>query len=113
MSRTKLNPTTSVNFRMPNSILKGIDEMAVKNLHDRSAEINGACRFWIEIGGKAAADETTLQKISALENKIDTLEKEIRIMMSETQKDRETLLKIIDNNEHTIKRLLSTLPSSE
>lgn len=113
MSRTKTNPSTQINFRMPNDILKGIEEMAVKNIHDRSAEINEACRFWIEIGGKAATDSTTLERISQLENKIVSLENEIRTMMSETQKDRETLLKIIDSNEHTIKRLLNTLPSSE
>lgn len=97
---------------MPNDILKGIDELAIQNLHDRSAEINAACRFWIEVGGRAASDETTLSRIDGLENKITSLEKEIRVMMAEMQKDRDTLLKIIDSNEHTIKKLLNTLPST-
>ncbi len=113
MARTSQNPSTQVNLRMPDTILKGIDGLAGENLHDRSAEINSACRYWIEIGGKEVTGKTTLEKITELETKMEGLEEEIKKTLEEMKSERELLLKIIENHEHTIKKLLNTLPSSE
>ncbi|HJJ96267.1 MAG TPA: hypothetical protein O0X38_01290 [Methanocorpusculum sp.] len=73
MARTSQESSTSVNFRMPDSILKNIDRLAGENNHDRTSEINGACRHWINIGGSAATDETTFQKIEQLQQTITGL----------------------------------------
>lgn len=121
MARTSFESSSSVNFRMPNSILKDIDELAHKNNHERTAEINGACRHWIEIGGVSATDITTHNKIDKLEKNIESLEKQIDnsnkqiselkqeiISLSEQLKnERALLLKIIDSNEETIKKILN------
>ncbi|MBQ4597957.1 MAG: hypothetical protein IJB12_06110, partial [Methanocorpusculum sp.] len=66
MARTAAESSTSVNFRMPDSLLKNIDELARQNHHERTAEINGACRHWVEIGGVAASDKTTHSRIDEL-----------------------------------------------
>lgn len=112
MARSKLNPSTSVTFRMPDSILKEIDRLAARNTHDRTAEINGACRYWAEIDGVVGTDVSTQQTLSGLSNQIKSLEDQIAAMMQQMEQERTLLLKIIENNEHTIKCLLSTLPQN-
>ncbi|MDR0981129.1 MAG: hypothetical protein LBL85_05080 [Methanocalculaceae archaeon] len=121
MARTAQETSTSVNFRMPDSILKHMDKLAAENNHDRIAEINGACRHWISIGGNAAADITTFQKIAQLEKTITELsaetaemkenflllEKQITGTLDQIERERELLLKIIQSNENTIKLLLT------
>ena len=121
MARTAQETSTSVNFRMPDSILKNMDRLASENNHDRTAEINGACRHWITIGGNAAADVTTFQKIAQLEAIIQQLsaetaemqknflrlEQQISTTLEQIEKERELLLKIIQSNENTIKHLLT------
>lgn len=123
MARTAAESSTSVNFRMPDSLLKGIDQLARENHHERTAEINGACRHWIEIGGVAASDKTTHKRIDELEKTLITLTKqieqsgteiaelkeEIRTLSQELENERALLLKIIEGNENTINSLLSTL----
>ena len=61
MTRPKsAHTTTQVNFRMPEILLKEIDALADKNYHDRSSEINNACRYWIASGaGETWASQTT------------------------------------------------------
>ena len=87
----------------------------------RTAEINGACRHWISIGGNAAIDTTTFQKIEQLEMVIAELsaetkemkehflllEKQITTTLDRIERERELLLKIIQSNENTIKLLLT------
>ena len=121
MARTAQETSTSVNFRMPDSILKNMDKLASENNHDRTAEINGACRHWISIGGNAATDTTTFQKIEQLEMVIAELsaetkemkehflmiEKQITTTLDRIERERELLLKIIQSNENTIKLLLT------
>lgn len=123
MARTAAESSTSVNFRMPDSLLKGIDQLARENHHERTAEINGACRHWIEIGGAAASDKTTHKRIDELEHiiisltkqveqsgtEIAELKEEIRTLSQELENERTLLLKIIEGNENTINSLLSTL----
>ena len=124
MARTAAESSTSVNFRMPDSLLKNIDELARRNHHERTAEINGACRHWIEIGGVAASDKTTHSRIGELENtirgltvqleesgkEIAELRAEIQTLAREMESERVLLLKIIEGNETTINNLLSALP---
>lgn len=124
MARTAAESSTSVNFRMPDSLLKNIDELARQNHHERTAEINGACRHWIEIGGVAASDKTTHRRIEELENtireltgqieesgkEIAELRAEIQTLAREMESERVLLLKIIEGNETTINNLLSALP---
>lgn len=51
MTRPKAaRATTQINFRMPDDLLTRIDSLADKNFHDRSSEINNACRYWIVSG---------------------------------------------------------------
>ena len=51
MTRPKAaRTTTQINFRMPDDLLTRIDSLADKNFHDRSSEINNACRYWIVSG---------------------------------------------------------------
>lgn len=119
MARSKINPATSVTFRMPDEILKIIDELAVKNTHDRTAEINDACRHWIEIGGTNGNETITQSKISNLEKEIALLSERIGVLetslekisdtMVQNEKTNSTLLNIINSNEHTIKCLLQSL----
>lgn len=123
MARTAAESSTSVNFRMPDSLLKGIDQLARENHHERTAEINGACRHWIEIGGAAASDKTTHKRIDELEQTIISLTKqveqsgaeiaglkeEIRTLSKELENERVLLLRIIEGNKNTINSLLSTL----
>ena len=66
MARSKINPSTSVTFRMPDSILKEVDRLALQNYHDRTAEINGACRHWVEIGGTSGVTSSSLEEITKL-----------------------------------------------
>ena len=120
MARTSQESSTSINFRMPDSIRKNIDRLAAENNHDRTSEINGACKHWINIGDSAATDETTFQKIEQLQQTITGLEDELRSMkenfrhletqiaatLDQIQKERELLLRIIESNEHTIKLLI-------
>ena len=77
MARTAAESSTSVNFRMPDSLLKNIDELARQNHHERTAEINGACRHWVEIGGVAASDKTTHSRIEELEGAIHELTRQL------------------------------------
>ena len=77
MARTAAESSTSVNFRMPDSLLKNIDELARLNHHERTAEINGACRHWVEIGGVAASDKTTHSRIEELEGAIHELTRQL------------------------------------
>lgn len=121
MARTAQEPSTSVNFRMPDSILRNMDKLAADNNHDRTAEINGACRHWITIGGNAATDITTFRKIEQLEETVRRLTAETKTMqdrflqlenqitttLDQIEKERELLLTIIQSNEHTIKLLLT------
>ena len=123
MARTAAESSTSVNFRMPDSLLKGIDQLARENHHERTAEINGACRHWIEIGGAASSDKTTHKRIDELEQTIISLTKqveqsgaeiaglkeEIRTLSKELENERVLLLRIIEGNKNTINSLLSTL----
>ena len=123
MARTAAESSTSVNFRMPDSLLKNIDELARQNHHERTAEINGACRHWIEIGGVAASDKTIHSRIGELEKTIQGLTKqleesgkeitelkaEIQSLAKEMENERVLLLKIIEGNETTITNLLSAL----
>ena len=123
MARTAAESSTSVNFRMPDSLLKGIDQLARENHHERTAEINGACRHWISIGGTAASDKTTHKRIDELEQtivalrdqversgtEITELREEIRTLSQELENERVLLLRIIEGNENTINSLLSTL----
>lgn len=113
MARSKTNPSTSVTFRMPDSILKEVDRLALQNYHDRTAEINGACRHWISIGGVSGACATSQEEIASLSEQIKNLEHQITTMMQQMEQERSLLLKIIENNEHTIKCLLATLPQSD
>lgn len=113
MARSKLNPSSSVTFRMPNPILKEIDRLAEQNTHDRTAEINGACRHWVEIGGVAGTDVSTQKVIAELSEEITNLKDQVAAMMQQMEQERMLLLKIIEGNEHTIKRLLATLPQND
>ena len=106
MPRTAREPTVSINFRMPRSLLKHLEQMAEENSHDRTAEINGACRHWISIGGTGAVDQTTLKKIGELEERMAHLEMQITEMLDQTEKDRAVLLRVIENNERVIQYLL-------
>lgn len=123
MARTAAESSTSVNFRMPDSLLKNIDELARQNHHERTAEINGACRHWIEIGGVAASDRTTHSRIGELEDTIHELTRQveesgkeiaelradIQTLAREMENERVLLLKIIEGNKNTINNLLSAL----
>ena len=113
MVRSKLNPSSSVTFRMPNSILKEIDRLAEQNTHDRTAEINGACHHWVEIGGVAGTDVSTQKVIAELSKEIMNLKDQVAAMMQQMEQERTLLLKIIEGNEHTIKLLLATLPQND
>jgi len=66
-------PITSVNFRMPDSLLQKIDEFSYKHHLDRTAEINTACRYWVEIGGEASPTTLSNEIILEFGKKIDTL----------------------------------------
>ncbi|MDR0981227.1 MAG: hypothetical protein LBL85_05605 [Methanocalculaceae archaeon] len=98
---------------MPNPILKEIDRLAEQNTHDRTAEINGACRHWVEIGGVAGTDVSTQNVIAELSEEITNLKDQIAAMMDQMEQERTLLLKIIEGNEHTIKCLLATLPQND
>lgn len=112
-------PSTSVCPTVSSKILTGL---ATENNHDRISEINGACRHWISIGGIAAVDKTTFQKIEQLELVIEELstetkkkmkehflllEQQITSALDQIDRERELLLRIIDSNENTIKILLA------
>ena len=113
MVRSKLNPSSSVTFRMPNPILKEIDRLAEQNTHDRTAEINGACHHWVKIGGVAGTDVSTQKVIAELSKEIMNLKDQVAAMMQQMEQERTLLLKIIEGNEHTIKLLLATLPQND
>ena len=119
MARSKFNPATSVTFRMPDDILEILDKLALGNGHDRTAEINEACRHWIEIGGTSGNETLTQQKISALVEELASMNLRLEkqdgaiLMLKETieklEKNNSTLLAVIESNEHTIKRLLEAI----
>lgn len=119
MARSKFNPATSVTFRMPDDILETLDKLAIENGHDRTAEINEACRHWIDIGGASGNETLTQQKISSLGEELASMnlrlekQEEAILMLKETieklEKNNSTLLAVIESNEHTIKRLLEAI----
>lgn len=112
MARTKTNPSSSVTFRMPDSLLKEIDELAIQNSHDRTSEINGACKYWVSVGGVSGVNFSTSAKIAELEEHIVRLESsigELSKYLGNLEKNNSTLLAVIESNEHTIKRLLETI----
>ena len=119
MARSKFNPATSVTFRMPDDILEILDKLALGNGHDRTAEINEACRHWIDIGGASGNETLTQQKVSALGEELASMnlrlekQEEAILLLKETidklEKNNSTLLAVIESNEHTIKRLLETI----
>ena len=119
MARSKFNPATSVTFRMPDDILEILDKLALGSGHDRTAEINEACRHWIDIGGASGNETLTQQKISALGEELASMnlrlekQEEAILMLKETieklEKNNSTLLAVIESNEHTIKRLLEAI----
>ena len=127
MVRTSRESSLSVNFRMPASLLKGIDELAARNQHERTAEINGACRHWMEIGGVAASDKTVHDEIkelekqivaltAALENantQIASMREEIQTLSGAFSDERLLLLKIVEGNEAVVNRLLSAAHTAE
>lgn len=108
MSRTpSYEPLTSVNFRMPELLLKQIEEIAHKKHHDRTTEINDACRHWKEIGGEVSAP---ILAISEFEKKIDnltnlvskqltesaTLNQKVNALLKELEDEKKQLLRIIE-----------------
>lgn len=97
---------------MPDDILKKIDALASANLHDRTAEINSACRFWVGMQENGLKEDNTLKRISELEVDMKNVKEELHQMTARTEQERNLLLKIIENYEHTIKCLLPT-PSAE
>ena len=101
MARTAAESSTSVNFRMPDSLLKGIDQLARENHHERTAEINGACRHWIEIGGVAASDKTTHKRINELEQTIVALTKQVEKSETEISELREEIRTLSQELENT------------
>ena len=119
MARSKFNPATSVTFRMPDIALEKLDKLALENSHDRTAEINEACRHWIDIGGASGNETLTQQKVSALGEELACMnarlekQEEAILLLKETidrlEKNNSTLLTVIESNEHTIKRLLETI----
>ena len=119
MARSKFNPATSVTFRMPDDILEILDKLALGNGHDRTAEINEACRHWIDIGGASGNETLTQQKVSVLGEELACMnarlekQEEAILLLKETidrlEKNNSTLLAVIESNEHTIKRLLETI----
>lgn len=119
MARSKFNPATSVTFRMPDDILEILDKLALGNGHDRTAEINEACRHWIDIGGASGNETLTQQKISSLGEELASMnlrlekQEEAILLLKETldklEKNNSTLLAVIESNEHTIKRLLEAI----
>ncbi|MDO5844746.1 MAG: hypothetical protein Q4Q53_06355 [Methanocorpusculum sp.] len=99
MARSKTNPLTSVTFRMPDETLHKIEELAALNSHDRTSEIIGACRHWINIGGNAGIDISTKDKIAELQSHVISLEKtvsEISLTMIKLEENNTTLLRIIE-----------------
>ena len=101
MARSKLNPTASVTFRMQEVTLQKIDNIAAQNNHDRTTEINDACRYWIELGGSANQDSAFMLKksITALQNQINDLEKnmtEMAASLKQLEENNSTLLRIIE-----------------
>ena len=121
MVRTSRESSLSVNFRMPASLLKGIDELAARNQHERTAEINGACRHWMEIGGVAASDKTVHDEIKELEKQIVSLtaalenantqiasmREEIQTLSGAFSDERRLLLNIIEGNKTVVTHLLN------
>ena len=112
MTRPKAaRTTTPINFRMPDDLLERIDSLADKNYHDRSSEINNACRYWITSGagetwasqtaepygkGKSAEDavirfaksdtERPLSGGTGVADKIGDLESGIRLLADEQER---------------------------
>ena len=94
MARSKLNPTASITFRMQKATLQKIDKLAEQNNHDRTTEINDACRCWIELSGSANQDVViTLQKqIADLEKNMT----EMTASLKQLEENNSTLLRIIE-----------------
>lgn len=116
MARSKINPSSSVTFRIPQTILEKIDNLALSDNYDRTAEINTALRHWVEIGGVAGNETITQQKISLLESQLREMndkiasKDEMLLKLSEAidkmERDNARLLSIIEENGKTIQFLL-------
>ena len=109
MARSKINPSSSVTFRMPDSILQRIDTLALQNNHDRTAEINTALTHWIGIGG-VSGNETVTQK------KIAELEEQLTIMSSRLEKQEEAIIQLsetMEKFEGNTSRLLSIIENKD
>ena len=96
--------------------------MARKNNHERTSEINNACKYWIEIGGSCAADKTTYAELKELRNTVDLLKFNVTDLKSrhdslsvevgnishELISERQTMLSILSQNESNLGALLAS-----
>lgn len=74
MTRTPANEKTApVNVRIPESLLLKIDEIAHREYHDRSTEVIGACKHWVEIDGNQSADALPVQSAKEIAAKLDAM----------------------------------------
>ena len=101
MARSKSNPSTSVTFRMPDECLQSIDELAAKNSHDRTSEIIGACKHWVEIDGAVGVDVSTKERISEIQEHIASLEESIQKI--------ESAVRQIEENNTILLRIIETM----
>lgn len=101
MARSNRNPSTSVTFRMPDECLQHIDELAAKNSHDRTSEIIGACKHWVEIDGVVGVDRSTKERISEIQLRIASLEESIQKI--------ESAVRQIEENNTILLRIIETM----
>ena len=99
MARSKIHPTTSVTFRLPDDSLQSIDELARKNSHDRTAELISACKYWVKIGGTVGTDAQLNENIQVLQEKIAVIEESMKTMsdsIKHLEESNTTLLRILE-----------------
>lgn len=86
---------------MPDDCLQSIDELAAKNSHDRTSEIIGACKHWIEIDGVVGVETSTKEKISEIQSHLTSLEDSIRKI--------ESAVRQIEENNTILLRIIETM----
>jgi len=106
------NNIEQVSVRLPSELVKMVDVLKDREGIDRTAVINKAVRYWVEVDGKVLADNEYQNSLKNLSQKLENLEKsdesliksnkeladeirELRGLLSEQQKTISQLIEII------------------
>lgn len=106
MARTaKKEATIPVNVRIPKTLLEGLDAISKRDYHDRTTEVIGACKHWVEINGNSSIDSIPVSAVSEIKSRLDKLTASVKDL-SEIENSLTSLIKRIDNEHDRLLKII-------